>query len=58
MSWGLKNVQDLDRAAMQDQDNMDAAKAKHDTMLTSWAEDHGKKKNVRTLLSTMHTVRR
>lgn len=35
---------------------MDAAKVKHDAKLTAWAEDHGKKRNVRTLLSTMHTV--
>lgn len=35
---------------------MDAAKAKHGVALTVWAEDHGKKRNVRTLLSTMHTV--
>ena len=36
---------------------MDAAKGKHDAKLTAWAEDHGKKRNVRTLLSTMHGVR-
>lgn len=35
---------------------MDAAKVKFGVALTTWAEDHGKKKNVRTLLSTMHTV--
>eukprot|EP00903_Cladosiphon_okamuranus_P022527 g20722.t2 len=46
----------IDAAAMKDQDDLDAAKVKHDAMLTAWAEDHGKKKNVRTLLSTMHTV--
>lgn len=36
---------------------MDVAKAKHGAVLSTWAEDHGKKRNVRTLLSTMHTVR-
>ncbi|CAN0349766.1 unnamed protein product [Ectocarpus sp. 6 AP-2014] len=46
----------IDEAASKDQDAMDAAKVKHDAKLTSWAEDHGKKRNVRTLLSTMHLV--
>lgn len=48
--------QKIDEAAIKDQEDMDAAKGKHDAMLTTWAEDHGKKRNVRTLLSTMHTV--
>lgn len=48
--------QGIDEAAAKDQDAMDAAKVKYDAKLTSWAEDHGKKRNVRTLLSTMHLV--
>lgn len=51
-------VQDLEAAAAKDQTDLDAAKQKHDAKLTAWAEDHGKKRNVRTLLSTMHTVRK
>lgn len=48
--------QGIDAAASKDQDDLDAAKVKHGAKLTAWAEDHGKKRNVRTLLSTMHEV--
>ncbi|CAM9248085.1 unnamed protein product [Choristocarpus tenellus] len=47
---------DIDAAALKEQDEMDAARVKHDATLTVWSEDHGKKRNIRTLLSTMHTV--
>ena len=46
----------MDEAAAKDQEDLDAAKQKYDARLTAWAEDHGKKRNIRTLLSTMHTV--
>lgn len=49
-------LQGIDEAATKDQEDLDAAKAKHGAKLTAWAEDHGKKRNVRTLLSTMHEV--
>ena len=37
-------------------DEMDEAKAVLGPRLTQWAEDNGKKRNVRTLLTTMHEV--
>jgi hypothetical protein len=47
---------DMDAAAVQEQEDFDSAKSKHGARLTQWAEDHGQKRNIRTLLSTMHTV--
>ncbi|CAM9873124.1 unnamed protein product [Discosporangium mesarthrocarpum] len=46
----------MDAAALKEQDDMDSARLKHDAPLMTWSEDHGKKRNIRTLLSTMHTV--
>ncbi|CAM9213759.1 unnamed protein product [Phaeothamnion confervicola] len=52
----LKFKKDIDAAAVREQEELDTAKTKWDARLTSWGEDHGKKRNVRTLLSTMHLV--
>ena len=52
----LKFKKDQDEAAIREQADFQAAKEKHDKALTAWAEDHGKKRNVRTLLSTMERV--
>jgi hypothetical protein len=46
----------LTNATMPLQEDFDTAKTKLDAQLTVWAEDHGRKRNIRTLLSTMHTV--
>ncbi|CAM9674753.1 unnamed protein product, partial [Hapterophycus canaliculatus] len=43
-------------AATKDQEALDAAKVKLGAALTNWAEEHGKKKSIRKLLCTMHTV--
>eukprot|EP01084_Bolivina_argentea_P281125 480953_1 len=46
----------LDASAVKEQEDADAAKARLGPNLTAWSEDHGQKRNVRTLLCTMHTV--
>ncbi|CAM9602835.1 unnamed protein product [Chrysoparadoxa australica] len=46
----------LDAAAEREQDALDEAKAKHEASLLHWCEEHGQKRNIRTLLSTMHQV--
>lgn len=46
----------LDQMEKRDQEQYEAASKKHDAALKVWAEDAGKKRNIRTLLSTMHTV--
>jgi len=48
--------QELDEQAERDAAEFDEAKAKHDGRLTEWAFQNKEKKNVRTLLTTMHTV--
>lgn len=50
--------QGIDEAAARDQEALDAAKTKLGANLTNWAEEHGKKKSIRKLLCTMHTVSR
>lgn len=37
-----------------DSEDTDVAKAAHDARLTAWAFNNKEKRNVRTLLSTMH----
>ena len=52
----LEFKQELDESARKETEDMDAAKEKHDKSLNAWATNNKQKRNVRTLLSTMHTV--
>ena len=53
----LEDKQERDTMLRKESDEMDAARTHHDKNLTEWAFDASKKKrNVRTLLSTMHKV--
>ncbi|KAG5176519.1 hypothetical protein JKP88DRAFT_347120 [Tribonema minus] len=56
MQRAVQFKKDRDAALVQEQEEFDAAKAKLDAALTGWAEDHGRKRNIRTLLTTMHAV--
>jgi len=56
MNRAVQVKKDRDAALIKEQDDFETAKAKHDAKLTTWAEDHGRKRNLRTLLSTMHNV--
>jgi hypothetical protein len=40
----------------QEKNEMEQARAKHDVGLTNWSTDNKQKRNIRTLLTTMHTV--
>jgi len=53
----LEFKQELDENSKRESEEIEAAKQKHDKGLTEWAFDQSKKKrNVRTLLTTMHRV--
>jgi len=57
VNQALEFKQELDENQKRESEELDAAKQKHDKILTEWAFDQSKKKrNVRTLLSTMHKV--
>lgn len=43
-----------DEALAKESNEFDLAKATHDARLTAWAFNNKEKRNVRTLLSTMH----
>lgn len=45
-----------DEAERQAATELEAARLKHDKQLLAWATNNNEKRNVRTLLSTMHTV--
>lgn len=47
---------DCDEKARQSAEEIETAKAKHDKNLDAWAANNKEKRNVRTLLTTMHTV--
>jgi hypothetical protein len=47
---------DCDEKARQSAEEVEVAKAKHDKNLDGWAANNKEKRNVRTLLTTMHTV--
>ncbi len=47
---------EVDEKQRKESDEFDAAKAKHDKNLENWAHNNKEKRNIRTLLSTMHTV--
>jgi hypothetical protein len=53
----LAEVEAAEAAKAAEQDERDALKGAHDAALNGWAcEPSGAKKNIRALLSTMHTV--
>ena len=52
----LEFKQELDENQRKEAEDLDAAKSKYDNTLTLWAFNNKEKRNVRTLLSTMHTV--
>lgn len=57
VAQALEFKQELDENLKRETGELEAAKAKHDGLLTEWAFDQSKKKrNVRTLLTTMHKV--
>jgi hypothetical protein len=47
----------LDTKAEKEAAEFDAAREKHDKALLAWATNNKEKRNVRTLLSTMHVSR-
>jgi len=52
----LQNKRDLDDKAAKESAEVDLAREKHDKNLLAWATNNKEKRNIRTLLSTMHTV--
>lgn len=48
--------QEVDENLKREAEELEAAKAKHDKNLTVWAMNNNEKRNVRVLLSNMHTV--
>jgi len=52
----LEFKQELDDNNRREAEELETAKLKHDGNLTVWASNNKEKRNVRTLLSTMHTV--
>eukprot|EP01034_Spumella_vulgaris_P021981 gene21981-28068_t len=52
----LANKRTLDASAAKEADEVEQARLKHDKNLLAWATDKNVKRNIRTLLSTMHTV--
>jgi hypothetical protein len=53
----LEEKQERDEMQAKEADEIEAARLKHDKKLTSWSTDTGgNKKNVRSLLSSMHSV--
>lgn len=52
----LEFKKDLDNKAEKEAADFDAAREKHEKALLAWATNNKEKRNVRTLLSTMHTV--
>lgn len=57
VNQALEFKQELDENQKREGEELEAAKLKHDKILTEWAFDQSKKKrNVRTLLTTMHKV--
>ena len=52
----LEFKQELDENQRREAEDLEAAKSKYDNTLTLWAFNNKEKRNVRTLLSTMHTV--
>lgn len=52
----LEFKQELDENQRKEAQELDDAKAKHDKTLTAWAFNNKEKKNVRNLLTSMHTV--
>jgi hypothetical protein len=53
---GLEFKAELDEAARKETEDLEAAKAKYDQVLTKWAMNNTERKNVRSLLTSMHTV--
>jgi hypothetical protein len=47
---------EVDEKQKKESDEFDLAKTKHDKNLENWAHNNKEKRNIRTLLSTMHTV--
>lgn len=52
----LEFKQELDETARRESEEVDQAREKYDKNLTVWATNNKEKRNVRTLLTTMHTV--
>lgn len=52
----LREKQDRDERLRKDAADLDDARSKHDRNLTNWQTVNKEKRNVRTLLTTMHTV--
>lgn len=52
----LDEKHERDKRVATEERELDEAKTKLDKSLTEWAFDNGKKRNIRTLLATMHTV--
>lgn len=53
----LDEKKEKDRIAEQEQQDFDSAKEKHEAKLLAWATNNKEKRNIRTLLSTMHVRR-
>lgn len=52
----LEFKQEVDENMKREAEELEVAKAKHDRNLTAWAMNNNEKRNVRVLLSNMHTV--
>lgn len=55
-SEALKFKHELDRRQKQAAEDMDAARLRLQDAVNNWATNNGEKRNVRTLLTTMHTL--
>lgn len=52
----LKEVRDREEKAKQEKDEEDEARKKLEPSIKAWSEEHGKKKQLRALLGTLHTI--
>ena len=52
----VAEVESRDSAAAAEQESREALKRDYGAALTEWAQEHGRMKNIRVLLSTLHTV--
>jgi hypothetical protein len=52
----LENKRDIDEMQRKESEDIEIAKETYDKILTSWAFNNKEKRNIRTLLSTMHNV--
>lgn len=52
----LEFKHDQDENNKKENEELDAARGKHDKILTNWSTNNKEKRNVRSLLTTMHTV--